>query len=54
VVGAGAKTVEILDVFKCGGGQGARMEGLLVVDNKLKVSVPVVVPFFSIINSNYE
>ena len=41
VVGAGAKTVEILDVFKCGGGQGARMEGLLVVDNKLKVSVPV-------------
>lgn len=29
------------------------MEGL-VVDNKLKVSVPMVVPFFSIINTNYE
>jgi len=24
------------------------------VDSKLKVSVPVVVPFFSIINTNYE
>lgn len=34
VIGAGEKTSKILDVFKCGGRLGARMEGLLVVDSK--------------------
>ena len=38
------RRLKILDVFKCGGRQGA----------KLKVSEPVAVPFFLIINSNYE
>lgn len=50
-MGAGEKTSKILDVFKCGGRLGARMEGLVVdskdecasggdiLDNKLKLWV---------------